>query len=285
LLERLQITDPRHCLHSSSKKDLHPLYSLQQATEKSIIRYLAFCYARSILEQGDAKKVALADWSRKLIINYAVICLTTSEMFSIANPLSDFMMAFHSAFTNDKTQVPTEFFSQIIQQLDETILQGLFAPVFQQLYQAMGDPNFSLSGNQTFTIVKTVEFLAGEPRVAPILVNMPFWLPPHPVSGKLFESASFIGRMFSISCCPSNPLKKPMTFDNPVLLSKESVDIIVSSLQEKMRLYIGSLLKIVRGILKAGQMTKLKMIEWIVECCNHNIDRTKVIVPKICDYS
>jgi len=275
-LERLQLGDPRQYLLRSSKKDLHPLYSLQQATEKSIIGYLAFCYARSMLEQGDVNKVALADWSRKLIINYAVICLSTPEMFSIANPLSDFMMAFHSAFANDKTQVPTEFFSKIIHQFDEAVIQGLFAPVFQQLYQAMGDSNFSLSGNQTFTIVKTVEFLASEPRVAPILVNMPFWLPPYPVSGKSFESASFIGRMLSISCCPSNPLKQPMTFDNPVLLSKESVDNIVSGLQERMRIYINSIVKIVRGMFKAGQKTKLKMFEWIAECCNHNVDRTKV---------
>ena len=276
---------PQQYMLSRKGKDTHVLYSLQQATERSAIRYLAFCYARAALERGDAKRVALANWCKKLIVNYAVICISTSEMFSIANLESEFVITFHSAFVDDATQVPIEFFSQIITQLDDDFLQRLFFPVFQQLYHAMGDPNFLLHSNQTFAIAKTVEFLTSQPRLALLLVRMPFWFPPQPLAGKLFEVASFMGRLISISCCPSNPLQRPMVFDNAVQLSKESVSVISSMLQGKMQSYIDLVTKIVRNLLKADQLTKLKMIEWIVECCNHNINRTKVrICIRYCTY-
>ena len=270
------MAQPQKCVFSKKGRDAHALYSLQQATERSAIRYLAFCYARTALEQGDAKRVALANWCKKLIVNYAVICISTSEMFSIANLESEFVVAFHSAFVDDTTQVPVEFFSQIIAQLDDEYLQGLFVPVFQQLYHAMGDPKFLLHSSQTYAIAKTIEFLTSQSRVAPMLVRMPFWFPPQPVSGKLFEVASFMGRLMSISCCPSNPLKRPMVFDNAVQLGKESVSIISSTQQGKMQSYIDLVTRIVRSLFKADQPTKLKMIEWIVECCNHNVNRTKV---------
>lgn len=282
LLERLQMGQPQQYALSKKGKDPHALYSLQQATERSAIRYLAFCYARAVLEKGDAKIVALANWCKKLIVNYAVICITTSEMFSIANLESEFMMAFHSAFVDDTTQVPVEFFAQIIAQLDDELLQGLFVPVFQQLYHAMGDPKFLLQSDQIFAIAKTVQFLTSQSRVALLLVKMPFWFPPQPVSGKLFEVASFMGRLMSISCCPSNPLKRLMVFDNAVQLSKESVGLISSTLQGRMQSYIDLITKIVRSLFKADQSTKLKMIEWIVECCNHNANRTKVINYYMC---
>jgi len=277
------MAQPQQYLLSKKGRDTHILYNFQQATEKSAIRYLAFCYARTMLEKGNSKKVALANWCRKLIINYAVICISTSEMFSIANLESEFVIAFHSAFVSDATQVPVEFFSQIITQLDDGFLQGLFTPVFLQLYHAMGDPNFLLQSDQTFAIAKTVEFLTSESRVASLLVKMPFWFPPQPVSGKFFEVASFMGRLMSISCCPSNPLKRPMIFDNAVHLSKESVVVNISTLQGKMQSYVDLLTKIVRGLFKADQSTKLKMIEWIVECCNHNANRTKA--RNLCKYA
>lgn len=269
------MTQPQQYLLSKKGRDAHILYNLQQATEKSAIRYLAFCYARTMLEKGDSKKVALANWCKKLIVNYAVICISTSEMFSIANLESEFVIAFHSAFVGDATEVPVEFFSQIIAQLDDGFLQGLFTPVFLQLYHAMGDPNFLLQSDKTLAIAKTVEFLTSESRVAPLLVRMPFWFPPQPVSGKLFEVASFMGRLMSISCCPSNPLQRPMLFDNAVHLSKESVSVNIFTLQKKMQSYVDLLTKIVRNLFKADQLSKLKMIEWIVECCNHNTNRTK----------
>ena len=273
------MAQPQQSVFSRKGRDTHMLYNLQHATEKSAIRYLAFCYARTLLEQGDAKKAAIANWCKKLIVNYAVICISTSEMFSIANLESEFVIAFHSAFVDDATQVPVEFFAQIIAQLDDEFLQRLFVPIFQQLYHAMGDPKFLLHSDQTFAIAKTVEFLTSQSRVAPLLVRMPFWFPPQPVSGRLFEVASFMGRLMSISCCPSNPLKRPMVFDNAVQLSPDSVSIISSTLQGKMQSYINLMIKIVRSLFKADQSTKLKMIEWIVECCNHNANRTKV---KIC---
>ena len=279
------MAQPQQCLFSKKGRDIHMLYNLQQATEKSAIRYLAFCYARTLLEKGDAKKVALADWCKKLIVNYAVICISTSEMFSIVNLESEFVMAFHSAFVEDDTKVPVEFFSQIIAQLDDEFLQRLFVPIYQQLYHAMGDPNFLLHSNQTLSIARTIEFLTSQPRVAPLLVRMPFWFPPQPVSGRLFEVASFMGRLMSISCCPSNPLKQPMEFNNAVQLSQESVSVISATLQGKMQSYVNLLIKIVRSLFKADQSTKLKMIEWIVECCNHNVNRTKVkstCVGRIC---
>ena len=270
------MAQPQQRVLSRKGRDAHTLYNLQHATEKSAIRYLAFCYARTLLEQGDAKKAALAYWCKKLIVNYAVICISTSEMFSITNLESEFVLAFHSAFVDDATQVPIEFFSQIISQLDDELLQRLFIPIFQQLYHAMGDPNFLLHSGQTFTIAKTVEFLTSQSRVVPLLVEMPFWFPPQPVSGKLFEVASFMGRLLSISCCPSDPLKRPMVFENAAQLSQESVSVITSALQGKMQSYLSLVIKIVRSLFKANQSTKLKMIEWIVECCNHNINRTKV---------
>lgn len=279
------MVQPQQYMLSKKGKDTHVLYSLQQAMERSAIRYLAFCYARAALEKGDAKRVALANWCKKLIVNYAVICISTSEMFSIANLESEFVVAFHSAFVDDTTQVPVEFFSQIIVQLDDDFLQRLFFPVVQQLYHAMGDPNFLLHSNQTFAIVKTVEFLASQPSLALLLVRMPFWFPPQPVAGRSFEVASFMGRLMSISCCPTNPLQRPMVFDNAVQLSKESVSVISSMLQGKMQSYIDLVTKIVRSLLKADQLTKLKMIEWIVECCNHNVNRTKVrICIRHCTY-
>ena len=128
-----------------------------------------------------------------------------------------------------------------------------------------------------------MEFLTSESRVASLLVKMPFWFPPQPVSGKFFEVASFMGRLMSISCCPSNPLKRPMIFDNAVHLSKESVVVNISTLQGKMQSYVDLLTKIVRGLFKADQSTKLKMIEWIVECCNHNANRTKA--RNLCKYA
>lgn len=270
------MTQPQQYMFSKKGRDAHILYSFQQATERSTIRYLAFCYARTMLEKEDARRVALANWSKKLIVNYAVICITTSEMFSIANLESEFVVAFHSAFVDDATLVPTEFFAQTIEQLDDDFLQRLFIPIFRQLYHAMGDPNFLLHSNQTFAIAKTVEFLTSQSRVVPLLVKMPFWFPPQPVSGRLFEVASFMGRLLSISCCPSNPLKRPMVFDNAIQLSEESVNVISSTLQGKMQSYVDMMTKIVRSLFKADQSTKLKMIEWIVECCNHNVNRTKV---------
>ena len=278
------MAQPQQSVLSRKGRDVHTLYNLQQATEKSPIRYLAFCYARTLLEQGDAKRVALANWCKKLIVNYAVICISTSEMFSIINLESEFVMAFHSAFVDDTTQVPVEFFSQIISQLDDEFLQRLFIPISQQLYHAMGDPKFLLHSNQTFAIAKTVEFLTSQSRVAPLLVGMPFWFPPQPISGKLFEVASFMGRLLSISCCPSDPLKRPMSFDNASQLSQESVSVIASALQGKMQSYINLMIKIVRSLFK-DQSTKLKMIEWIVECCNHNINRTKVHECAAINYS
>ena len=270
------MAQPQQCVFSKKGRDAHVLYSLQQATERSAIRYLAFCYARTMLERGDSKKAALANWCKKLIVSYAVICISSAEMFSIANLESEFVIAFHSAFVEDATQVPVEFFSKIIEQLDDDFLQWLFVPVLQQLYHAMGDPNFLLQSDQIFAVAKTVEFLANEPRLASLLVGMPFWFPPQPVSGKSFEEASFMGRLMSISSCPSNPLKRPMMFDNAVHLSKESLNIITSKLQGRMQSFIDLVTKIVRSLFKADQSTRLKMIEWIVRCCDHNANRTKV---------